>query len=303
MAPRNGTSAPLAVSGIASLAPESDDDPDARERQLGRELRELVPSLASYVFGFVRVDGELEIAAFWSDDPQLEDQLRELYASLPGTLRELFVAAPLTIGTTREILARADTSFESTVLPKAYDALGIAELFSVSARGPSGEGTAFGVCLDSSHDLPSPEIRAQLSHIAAHLAEGGHLRQGPYVAPVTVAEAILTGTVDSAEALELWQGLVEGRWSLVDHFDGCGRRYHVATENRPETIEDHALSRREAEIVATIASGTDTKNTAYALGLDAATVRGHLRAAMSKLGVGTRAELISLWTMLFGVMS
>ena len=43
--------------------------------------------------------------------------------------------------------------------------------------------------------------------------------------------ARLRGT-DEDEALELWQGLVAGRWSLVDRFDSDGRRFLVARRSR-----------------------------------------------------------------------
>jgi hypothetical protein len=39
------------------------------------------------------------------------------------------------------------------------------------------------------------------------------------------------------EALELWQGLVAGRWSLVEQFDSDGRRFLVARKNDPVVAE------------------------------------------------------------------
>ena len=96
------------------------------------------------------------------------------------------------------------------------------------------------------------------------------------------------------ESLDLWQALVAGEWSLVDHFEGDGRRHYVAVRNPPQGVRSRALSRRESEVVAYVACGTSTKATAYALGLRDATVRRHLHSAMAKLGVKSRAELVTL---------
>jgi hypothetical protein len=52
---------------------------------------------------------------------------------------------------------------------------------------------------------------------------------------------------DPAQALDLWRGLVDGRWSLVDHFDERGRRFLVARRNDPEGPPVPGLSHRERQ--------------------------------------------------------
>src|SRR5262249_38065861 len=54
---------------------------------------------------------------------------------------------------------------------------------------------------------------------------------------------------DPGEALELWGGLVAGRWSLVDHFERSGRRYVVARRNDPGVEDPRALNLRERQVV------------------------------------------------------
>ena len=97
---------------------------------------------------------------------------------------------------------------------------------------------------------------------------------------------------DGAAALELWQGLIEGRWSMVDQFDSDGRRYFVARRNDPRTPDPRRLTQRERQIVHLVALGHANKLIAYELGLSPTTVAIHLSGAMRKLGVKHRAQLI-----------
>ncbi|MFW6050713.1 MAG: helix-turn-helix transcriptional regulator [Myxococcota bacterium] len=97
---------------------------------------------------------------------------------------------------------------------------------------------------------------------------------------------------DAARALELWQGLVTGRWSLVDRFESDGRRYLVARLNAPELCDPRRLTPRERQVVREAALGRSNKLIAYSLGLGASTVRTHLARAMRKLGIRHRQELL-----------
>jgi DNA-binding CsgD family transcriptional regulator len=96
---------------------------------------------------------------------------------------------------------------------------------------------------------------------------------------------------DDALALQVWEGLVAGTWSLVDRHDHDGRRYVVAVPNDPEVPDPRGLSMREAQIAALAAAGQTDKLIAYTLGLGRSTVATHLARAMRKLGVSTRVEL------------
>jgi DNA-binding CsgD family transcriptional regulator len=97
------------------------------------------------------------------------------------------------------------------------------------------------------------------------------------------------------EALELWQGLVFGRWSLIDRFDSDGRRFLVARRNDPEVPDPRALSLRERQVLAYAAMGHPLKNIAYALGLSGSTVSLLRKRGMRKLGLSTQAELALLF--------
>lgn len=99
---------------------------------------------------------------------------------------------------------------------------------------------------------------------------------------------------DPTEALELWQALVAGRWSLVEQFDSDGHRYLVARRNAPKVRDPRGLSPRESQVVAYAALGHSTKLIGYELGVAPSTIAKHLTSAMTKLRVSTRGELMQL---------
>lgn len=99
---------------------------------------------------------------------------------------------------------------------------------------------------------------------------------------------------DAPRALELWQGLFAGKWSLVDVFDTDGKRFFVAHRNEPSVAEDRRLTRRERQSVVLAATGHTDTLAAYALGIAPSTFRVHVRRAMKKLGVKSRVELVDL---------
>jgi DNA-binding NarL/FixJ family response regulator len=96
---------------------------------------------------------------------------------------------------------------------------------------------------------------------------------------------------DPVTATELWKGLADGTWSLVDRFDTDGKRYLIAMRNEPAGARVAALSLREAQVVALVALGRSQKLIAYELGLSEATVSRDTASAMSKLGITSRAAL------------
>lgn len=102
------------------------------------------------------------------------------------------------------------------------------------------------------------------------------------------------GRDDAHGALELWQGLLLGRWSLVDHFDTDGRRFLVARRNDPDVPAPSQLTRRQAQVAFYAALGFANKQIGYVLGLAETTVATHLALALQKLGLTTREELIQV---------
>ena len=101
---------------------------------------------------------------------------------------------------------------------------------------------------------------------------------------------------DPEAALELWRGMVDGRWTLVDHFDTDGRRFVVACENLIDIRSPRQLSDRERQVAHLIALGRSNAQVAYELGMSASTVSVHLRIALRKLGFESRAKLCDAWT-------
>jgi DNA-binding CsgD family transcriptional regulator len=101
--------------------------------------------------------------------------------------------------------------------------------------------------------------------------------------------------VDPDRALALWQGLVSGRWSLVDQFDHDGRRFVVAKRNAISPRKWKALSPREAQILAYLAEGQAPKLIGYQLGLSTSTVSTDVARMIRKLSVSSRLELITAY--------
>jgi DNA-binding CsgD family transcriptional regulator len=99
---------------------------------------------------------------------------------------------------------------------------------------------------------------------------------------------------DSDAALEAWTALVDGRWSLVEHFDTDGRRFCVFVRNETQLGSLKALDSTERQTVALAAMALPNKLIAYELGVSEARVVASLRGGMRKLGVGKRSDLIQV---------
>ena len=97
---------------------------------------------------------------------------------------------------------------------------------------------------------------------------------------------------DPDQALGLWNGLVCGRWSLVDRLESDGRRFVLAIRNAPGVQDPRALTPREAEVVWRAGRGATNKEIAFELCLSEGCVSAHLHAACRKLRCSTRSDLI-----------
>jgi DNA-binding CsgD family transcriptional regulator len=94
-------------------------------------------------------------------------------------------------------------------------------------------------------------------------------------------------------AIDTWHPLVSARWTLVDSFEENGRRYVVAQENQAMAPGFDILTDRERQVVLQAALGSTTKEIAYALGISDSTVRVLMARAVNRVGVRSRAELLS----------
>src|SRR5262249_2180953 len=100
---------------------------------------------------------------------------------------------------------------------------------------------------------------------------------------------------DPEAALDAWQGLVDGQWSIVDHFDSDGKRFVLAMKNAPEVAPRADLSPQDRRIAALVAMGHRDKDVAYMLGITPGTVAASLRRIRTALGAKTRADIARIW--------
>jgi len=96
------------------------------------------------------------------------------------------------------------------------------------------------------------------------------------------------------EALEVWRGLVSGRWSLVEQFDSDGKRFLLAHRNPEEVRDPRGLTPMESRVTGLAVRGYSDKLIAYHLGVSEGTASAHLHRALQKLGMANRVELVRL---------
>ena len=245
-------------------------------------------------------------------------------STAPETTREMFLSGPPIVA-----LRNAWPSLEHRVHPdyrplEHMARFGLVDCTAVKGYDPTGVGLVICAMMGRVHTLEASEVEVW-GYLRAHLLAGLRLRQA------LLDEAILEpdgrvvhaegearasdarealrrraqeidrartahGRSDPAEALRAWQGLVSGRWSLIDSYDSDGRRYLVARRNDPDVAMTRPLSRRERQVLAYVSMGYSNKQIAYTLGLAPSTVSSHLRSAMRRVGAKTIAMLTELWS-------
>lgn len=105
---------------------------------------------------------------------------------------------------------------------------------------------------------------------------------------------------DAPGPLELWQGLVQGHWSVLDAFEVDGRQFVLTTRNSNRPEDCRGLTRKEREVAYYAALGESQKVTAYRMGRSRSWVSCLRRSAMRKLGVKSQAQLVLLMCCLLG---
>ncbi|MFO0615205.1 MAG: LuxR C-terminal-related transcriptional regulator [Polyangiaceae bacterium] len=95
------------------------------------------------------------------------------------------------------------------------------------------------------------------------------------------------------QVLDLWRGLVSGRWSLVDRWERDGRRYVAAYEN-VAAPDVRGLVPWELSVLRCYQRNATAEETAFATGLELATVDRVLGSAARRLGLRRPAELVRL---------
>ncbi|MFO0585843.1 MAG: helix-turn-helix transcriptional regulator [Anaeromyxobacter sp.] len=206
-----------------------------------------------------------------------------------------------------------------------FSGLGVADMVAILGLDPAGHGVLVALPATSRVRL-SPRAQHRLRLVSAHLAAArrlrasvnpaveavldpsGHVQHAVGKARARAAREGLAAAVIRAEhargrlrreepdaAIALWRGLVDGRWSLVDHVESDGRRVILARRNPTGVRDPRALSARERDVLAYVAQGHGNKEVAYALGLSKTTIAAHLRRAVAKLGLRTRRDAIRLF--------
>jgi DNA-binding CsgD family transcriptional regulator len=257
------------------------------------------------------------------EDVAATDRAAAYLADLPGpeamaVARQMFPLAPVAARLSHLIGPSMMANLVTNYSRPVTDSVGVV------AADPSGHGCVF-FRIEEKARPPSRRAIVLWERIAAHLVTGYRLareRHGKAEAVLDPGGKVLhrekevtrddastlsdaakgidrargrLRRVDPERALDLWKGLVSGRWSLVDQFDLDGRRLVVAKRN---TITPHAwsaVSEREAQILAYLAEGQAPKLIAYQFGMSMASVYADLSRIMRKLSVGSRLELITAY--------
>lgn len=207
---------------------------------------------------------------------------------------------------------------------------GIDDTLVILGMSPDGTGTVISIPMTKRRRVP-PRTLSLLARAAAHLASANRLRLVLDGKPWTPDDAATDAVLDSAgrvhhladsakqgdtrsllcqavrhsekargslrrtdpeEATRLWKGLVDGRWSLVDHVDHDNKRFILVRRNEPNIRDPKALAPRERHVAALAVHGFSNKHIAYQLGISATTVSSHLSAALRKLNLASRRELV-----------
>lgn len=207
---------------------------------------------------------------------------------------------------------------------------GIDDTLVILGMSPDGTGTVISIPMTKRRRMP-PRTLSLLARAAAHLASANRLRAVLNGKSWTPDDPVTDGVLDSSgrihhladaakngdtrsllcqavrqsekargplrktdpeEATRLWKGLVDGRWSLVDHVDHDNKRFILVRRNEPNIKDPKALAPRERHVAALAVHGFSNKHIAYQLGISPTTVSSHLTAALRKLKLASRRELV-----------
>lgn len=104
------------------------------------------------------------------------------------------------------------------------------------------------------------------------------------------------GRRDPDVALDNWEALVSGRWSLVDRFDRDGKRFFVAVLNNPAYPDLRGLTSRERQVAELAGLGRSAKEISYCLGVSSSAVTNCTARIQEKLGLCSQVELVSFFS-------
>jgi len=247
---------------------------------------------------------------------------------IPAIVARMYVGGTTVASAVHDFGASGDAAAMARV-EWALKKTGAGDFLGVLVGDPTGNGCVISLAIRERRTIP-PAVERVWARVTTHLAAGMRLRRAAErteavvtpggriehaegsAKPADAREAlrraamdidrarVVFGRGDPGEALEIWRGLVFGRWSMVDRFDADGRRYFIARRNDPQVRDPRSLTARERQVAAYVALGRSTKLIGYALGLSESAVATHVSAILAKLRVRSRAELAALLSRLGG---
>lgn len=249
--------------------------------------------------------------------PQLALAVTSTFAAAPESLLVPLYRASERAATASEIQGFTFDQLKVGDAAAFAKKLGVLDLVSIHAGDPAGRGAIFAIACAKRREL-RPAERWALSRVGGHLAAahrlvtalappvavfepsgklldakaGARRNAEPLRAAVRRIERARLRKTDTEEAMRLWRALVDGRYSLVDRFESDGKRFVVAYENAPGSVDPRGLTTKERAVAGLLAIGLPDKLIAYELGLGEGTVRAHVHAVLDKLGVPSRTAAV-----------
>ena len=303
------------------------DEADERAwiSELGRAFTEVSGLRTTGAFTYRHTGGRTRLQSVWDDNVRHIIDLRALHDDLPLEQCEPLYGRALMASCLRDRLSELGVSLDAMPAGPVVAKAGGYDIFGLPGVDLDGHGVALSGVIG--RDRPSALEMHRWSCVAAHVACAYRLRRALVRTPAIEAAAAVFSAdgklehashddaLDARErlrhavrqadrarrpsigeeaSLDLWQGLVEGRWSIVDHFVGGSRRYYVVIRNPPQARSIRGLTRAERTALGYVIGGTSNKVAAYALGKSESAYSRTAHRAMRKLGVRTRAALIEL---------
>ena len=303
------------------------DEPDEAVwvAELGRAFGDASGMTTSAAFTYEFIGDRIRLRATWDERLRGLLDLRASHEDLTTEQHEQLYGRALMASLMRDRLEEIGLPLESTEAARVVAEVGGHDLLGLPGIDLDGHGVAISGVIGKKR--PSSLEMHAWSCVAAHVACAHRLRRALAKAPVLDrAAAVFTtdgelehapdgaalnarerlrhavrqidrarcaGTAEG-EAFALWQGLVAGRWSIVDHFMGGGRRYYVVIHNPPEARPIRGLTDVEQTALGYVIGGTSNKVASFALGQSESAYSRTTQRAMNKLGIRSRASLIEL---------
>lgn len=252
-------------------------------------------------------------------DPELAARVKLSFDHAPPGFRAALFPSLGPVGSFSEATGKLLTQ-QHRVGSREAKRAGASDAGYLNAVDPNGRGVLVAINLQGAHRLPAGSRRV-LAMIAAHLGSARrlvandrkppriilgragrveHVDAGHEKAAAAVRERWLDVArhrgqrgADPEATLTAWKALGGGRYALVERVESDGKRFVLACENPPGVLDPRGLTELEATVADWARRGHAQKQIAYELGLSAGTVAGIISRVGRKLGVSSRAALVT----------